>query len=326
MAKTERIDFAYLDDAGFQRLYAARIEPCFIANEAGRVAAVQTFKQRGLVTAGIAIALAVVGFLIWRSVTPALVLGMFGAIGGGIWAYQPLAKVGEKLKQEYCSAIAEAMDAHFAMGGFAPPAFERIKALSLVPNYSRSKFEDRFYGTHRGASYDLYEAHLEQRHTDSKGRTSYSTVFRGQLIRLHFTRDFLGTTIVRRDAGLFNVFGGGNSNGRKLERVGLVDPKFEKIFEVWGTDQVEARYLVHPVMMERLLELETTLQGKRVRCAFEGGDVLIAVEGGNLFEPGDLFKPLADPARARRIVDDIVGVIRVMEYVLTAQAARPAAT
>jgi hypothetical protein len=50
--------------------------------------------------------------------------------------------------------------------------------------------------------------------------------------------------------------------------------------------------------------------------------LLVAVEGGNLFEPGDLFKPLVDPARARRIVDEIAGVVKVMDQVLTAQAQR----
>jgi hypothetical protein len=319
------IDFAHLDEAGFSRLYRERIEPCFVANEEGRQAGVAAFKRRGLIAAGIVLALALGAVLIWRAFPPVAFVLLAGGVLGGIWAYQPLAKLGEKLKQEYCSAIAQALGGTFAMGGFAPPALDRIKTLSLVPTYARSKFEDCFNGAHRGASYELYEAHLEQRRSDSKGRTHYSTVFRGQLIRLHFPRNFLGTTIVRRDAGIFNAFGGGKSNGQKLDRVGLVDPKFEKIFEVWGTDQVEARYLVHPVMMERLLELETALQGKRIRCAFEGGDMLIAVEGGNLFEPGDLFKPLNDPQRARRIVDDIAGVIRVMDYVLTAQAARPAA-
>jgi hypothetical protein len=238
------------------------------------------------------------------------------------FAYAPLASLGRKLKQEYCAAIASAMGATFDMGGFEPPALQRLKDLRLIPGYSRSSFEDLFTGAHKGAQYQLYEAHLEQRHTDSKGRTYYTTVFRGQLIRMHFTRNFLGVTIVRRDAGVFNLFGGGTVDGKKLERVGLEDPKFEKAFEVWGNDQVEARYLLHPVMMENLLGLETGLKGKKLRCAFENGDVLVAVEGGNLFEPGDLFKPLVDPARARRIVDEIAGVVRVMDRVLTAQALR----
>jgi hypothetical protein len=139
---------------------------------------------------------------------------------------------------------------------------------------------------------------------------------------MRFPREFLGVTIVRRDLGVFNVFGGGESNGHKLERVRLVDPSFEKAFEVWGTDQVEARYLLHPVMMERLIALESGLHGKRIRCAFEGGDLLAAVEGGDLFEPGDMFKPLVDPSRARRIVDEIASVVRVMDQVLTAQVIR----
>jgi hypothetical protein len=76
-------------------------------------------------------------------------------------------------------------------------------------------------------------------------------------------------------------------------------------------------------MMERLIELEKALHGKKIRCGFENGDLLIAVEGGNLFEPGDLFKPLVDPERARRIVNEVSGVFRVMDQVLTAQNARP---
>jgi hypothetical protein len=214
------------------------------------------------------------------------------------------------------------MGASFQIAAFAPPALERIKALRLLPGYQRANFEDLFSGTHKGARFELYEGHLEQRTTDSKGRTRYSTVFRGQLIRMHFPIEFLGVTVVRRDAGVFNMFGGGDIEGRKLERVRLVASQFEKAFEVWGTDQVEARYLLHPVMMERLIALETGLHGKRIRCAFENGDLLVAVEGGNLFEPGDLFKPLVDPSRARRIVDEIASVVKVMDQVLTAQNTR----
>ena len=316
------IDLARLDDAAFQRLYKERIEPCFVANESDRVAAVAKFKQRLMIGGGVAVALGLGGFLIWRQWDIVAVILFMVAIVAGIVAYQPLAKVGETLKRQYCSAIADAMGATFAMGAFEPPAFDRLRALNLVPGFSRSSFEDLFRGTYKSSAFELYEGHLEQRHTDSKGRTRYTTVFRGQLIRMHFPREFLGVTIVRRDAGVFNVFGGGKAQGQKLERVRLVDSRLERAFEVWGNDQVEARYLLHPVMMERLLELETKLHGKRLRCAFEGGDVLVAVEGGNLFEPGDLFKPLVDPARAKRIVDEISGVFGVMDQVLTAQAAR----
>ncbi|HEX8900302.1 DUF3137 domain-containing protein [Vitreimonas sp.] len=322
-AQPQLIDLARLDDATFDRLYKERIEPCFVANEADRVEAVATFKKWMWITVGLAAAAAIALVLSTQQMVHGLMLALAVLVVGGVLAYQPLAKVGQTLKRQYCAAIAEAMGASFSLSGFSPPAFPRLQQLQLVPSFARSKFEDWFHGNYKDCSFDLYEAHLEQRSTDSKGRTRYTTVFRGQLIRMHFPIEFLGVTIVRRDAGVFNVFGGGKADGRQLERVRLVASEFEKAFEVWSTDQVEARYLLHPVMMERLIALETALHGKRIRCAFENGDLLVAVEGGNLFEPGDLFKPLVDPSRARRIVDEIASVVKVMDQVLTAQNTRP---
>lgn len=312
------IDFANLDDAGFQKFYADKIEPCFAANEADRVAAVGTFKKRALI--GGAVTLLIVAAL--AAFTHELMPPLIGLIMIGLIAYSiavgPLTQVGQHVKLAYCKAIGDAMGAAYEMGDFQPPAFDRFEDLRLTPSYARSHFEDKFSGTYLGSAFDLYEGHLEQRHTDSKGRTYYSSVFRGQLIRMHFPREFLGVTIVRRDAGIFNALGG----YKNLKKVGLEDPVFERAFEVWGSDQVEARYLLHPAFMQRLLDLETHLKGHKLRCAFQNGDLLVALEGENLFEPGDLFKPLIDVTRAKRIVDEIGSVVRVMDEVLTAQARR----
>ena len=313
------VDICNLDEAGYQALYKSRIEPVFQANENDRLTAVQTLKSRGLIGAGVAL---VVTVIVWQlangSFGPAFVALIITGLIAYAWASAPLNAVGKRVKQSYCDGIAQAMGATYKMGDFEPPAFDRFEHWKLTPGYSRSHFEDWFSGAYKGSSYDLYEGHLEQRHTDSKGRTYYSTVFRGQLVRMHFPRDFLGVTVVRRDMGIFNVFGGGLG----LKKVGLEDPVFEKAFEVWGSDQVEARYLLHPALMQRLLDLETRMKGQKLRCAFQGGDLLVAIEGGNRFEPGDLFKPLDDPARARRIVDDIASVMRVMDEAISAQSRR----
>ncbi len=319
------LDLAQIDEATFQRLYAERIAPCFVSNEDDRQAAVASFKRRALIGGGVAVVTALAVGAWAHEAMPGFMTGLVLGVVALAVAYYPLSRLARRLKQQYCTAIAEAMGAQFSVGGFDPPALARVKTMRLLPSYQRSSFEDLFTGAHKGARFDLYEAHLEQRSTDSKGRTRYTTVFRGQIVRMQFPREFLGVTIVRRDAGIFNAFGGGEIEGRKLERVGLVASEFERAFEVWSTDQVEARYLLHPVMLERLIALESALRGKRIRCAFHNGEVLVAVEGGNLFEPGDLFKPLLDPARARRIVDEIAGVVKVMDQVLTAQAARPTA-
>ncbi|MEJ0061252.1 MAG: DUF3137 domain-containing protein [Terricaulis sp.] len=315
---SEAADLVALDDAGFQRLYDTRIGPAFASHEAARVAGVDKFRSRMIIGFPASLILGALAMLQFDNTGVGFAAAVVGFVITGIYAYAPLSVVKGQVKLASLTALAEAMGVTFTLAAFAPPAFARYRELGLLPGHDRSKFEDLFQGNYKRAAFDLYEAHLEQRHTDSKGRTTWTTAFRGQIVRLGFPRKFLGVTIVRRDAGILNVFGG----GKNLERVGLEDPVFEKAFEVFGTDQVEARYLLHPVFMQRLVDLETALKGKKLRCAFEQGDLLIAIEGGNLFEPGDMFKPLADPARARKIVDDIAGVLRVMDSVLTAQAAR----
>lgn len=314
---TETLDLTRIDDAGFQRLYAERIEPCFAANEEGRQQAVKTFWRRLAIGAPVVILLAIALAVRQQEFGYAAFAAIIGGFGLSWYAYHPIDRLTKAVKTQSLGSIAEAMRATYQLGGFDPPALGRARELNLLPSYNRSSFEDLFCGEHRKASFDLYEAHLKQHRRTGKS-SSTVTVFRGQIIRLHFPREFAGVTVVRRDAGVLNFLNGLG----ELKRVGLVDPKFEKVFEVYGTDQVEARFLVHPAFMERLLELEAALKGKRIRCAFEGGDLIICIEGGNLFEPGSLFEPLVDPSRARRIVDELASVMRVMDAVLTAQAQR----
>ena len=61
---------------------------------------------------------------------------------------------------------------------------------------------------------------------------------------------------------------------------------FSKIFEAYGTDQVETRYLLTPTFMQRLVDLEQSVDGKKIRFAFTGGQLLIAVETENRYEAG----------------------------------------
>jgi hypothetical protein len=313
---SETIDLAKLDDAGFDRLYRERIEPLFEGSEGDRQAAVKSFRNRmtvGVPLAGVAGLGVGFGF---QDFVPGLMAGVFGVFGAYAYAQGPVSKVAQQVKHASLGALATAIGATYQGKNFSPVALDRFRGLNLLPSYDRSSFEDCFAGSRLGCSFELYEAHLEDERRDKDGDTDWVTVFRGQLIRVHFPKQFQGVTVVRRDAGIFN---GLSAMFGKLERVGLTDPKFEKAFEVYGSDQVEARYLVHPVFMERLLEIERTFEGKRVRCGFTDGDLIVAVEGGDKFEPGSMFKPLADPERARKIVGEIAQILKLMDAVLTAE-------
>ena len=308
------LDLVNLDDEAFTQLYTHRVEPLLKAREGERQKAVKACVWRGSLGTVVALGITGVSFNFF-DVDAVIIIGClsFGAV---YWyAFEPINKVAATAKIDSLSAISQAIGCEYEYSGFTPDAFPKFNELLLLPPCDRSGYHDRFGGHHHGCAFAFCDGHLERKVRSNKS-TRWVTVFRGQLIKIAFPKQFLGLTIVRRDAGMFNFLERWSSS---LDRVGLNDSRMEKAFEVYSNDQVEARYLLHPVFMERLLELETRFKGKNLRCAFVEGNLLIVVEGGDKFEIGSMFSPLADASRVRTIVDDLSEILRLIDAVLTAE-------
>lgn len=306
-----------LEDDAVAKLYNERVEPLLRASETDRKTAMKAYQQRLILISlgALAVAGAIYGFGGEDQIFNAVFFAVFAFGIGHYWAYKPLEAVGYAAKDRTLRAIASAVGCNYQLNGFAPDGLSEFKEFSLLPNYDRSNWEDRFSGEHLGCAYAFCDGHLETR-VQTKNGSRWVTVFRGQTVCIRFPKKFQGTTVVRRDRGLFNFF---QRWSTKLQRVGLSDARLERAFEVYSDDQVEARYLIHPVFMERLLELETSFKGQQLRCAFIDGDLIIAVEGGDKFEIGTMFANLDDIKRARNVVADLRQVVRLVDAVLTAE-------
>lgn len=106
--------------------------------------------------------------------------------------------------------------------------------------------------------------------TDSKGRRQehWIDIFRGFFFIADFNKNFQGQTVVFRNSWFKLNLG--------KQRVKLENPNFEKQFDVFSTDQVEARYILTPNLMERLLELDSRFPGK-ITVSFRDSSVIIAI-------------------------------------------------
>lgn len=122
------------------------------------------------------------------------------------------------------------------------------------------------------------KAEEEQVTTDSKGNTStrWVDIFSGFFFIADFQKDFRGQTVIYRDSW----FKWGNSG----QRVKLENPEFEKRFDTYTTDQVEARYILTPTLMEKLMELDRKFPGQ-ITLSFLDSKVIIAIpDSKNHFE------------------------------------------
>lgn len=231
-------------------------------------------------------------FLIWAvfSFGAGLFAGVMVGGAGQLWAAAARTPVVNAIKQEMNQRIAAAMGCSFTHVATPGAEFALALTFEMLPSHDRDAFEDQWQGDVAGRPFNLYEAHLEKWRGSGKNRRM-ETVFRGVLMTVGFARDFHGITLVEREGNHLTLFGLRDSitiEGVKLERVKMVDPKFEDDFTIWSTDQVEARYLVHPAYVERLIAIEQRFRGQKLRALFHGGNVVIALEARNQFESGSL--------------------------------------
>ena len=165
----------------------------------------------------------------------------------------------------------------------------------------RYKAEDLVFGKLGATELMFSEVHSEYKttHTDSKGHThtEWHTIFKGILFVGDFNKHFAGATFVLPDTaeGLFGRFGQKlqSWNPSRPDLVRMEDPEFEKLFVVYGTDQIEARYILSPSLMQRITEFKQKA-GRRIYLSFVASKVFVAVEcQRNLFEP-KVFTTLLD--------------------------------
>ncbi|MGB6230928.1 MAG: DUF3137 domain-containing protein [Litorimonas sp.] len=299
--------------AGFSDAFARTVQPVLAERDGLRRAAV----KRGLLAVVVCTVLGTVAsLLLWRATDAddTVLLAMptlFGPVVGFILFGVLTQKVRSDTKSRIVTAVTDHIgwqfDSHVSSFNLAP--FESHYLLTKA--HDRRSFEDRLSGSAHGAAFESVEAHLEKRRRDSKGRETWSTVFRGQLMRIDFPTRTFGRTVVLRDRKMFNRKKKGD-----MKRVGLADPVFERAFEAYGTDQVEARVILDPAFMQRMVDLEASVDGKRIRFAFADNDLFIAVETSNRYEAGSMFKPLDAPERTQRILDEIGAIYDIVDGVL----------
>jgi len=154
-------------------------------------------------------------------------------------------------------------------------------------------------------------------HESGSGKNKHrTTVFRGIFFIGDFNKHFIGQTIVLPDTAqkLFGRFGQKlqSLNVFRGKLIKLEDPEFESHFVVYGSDQVEARYILSTSLMARITDFKEKT-GKRIYLSFIGSMVFVAISyTRDLFEP-KLFKTLLDFGPIRQYYEDLALAIGIVD-------------
>jgi hypothetical protein len=188
----------------------------------------------------------------------------------------------------------------------------------FLKGVDRYRGEDYIIGIKGKTEFEFSELHTEYitvTRTKNGRSTSRHTIFKGIFFVADFHKDFNGRTFVLPDTieGLLGKFGQTlqKANFSRPDLVKLEDPEFEKAFCVYADDQVEARYILSPSLMRRILNYKEKF-GNKIYLSFIQSKLYIALSSNkNHFEP-KVFSSVTNPGLIDEYLADLelfVGIV-----------------
>jgi len=177
---------------------------------------------------------------------------------------------------------------------------EFINAQLFTTQPDRYHTEDLVTGKDEKTTFYFAEVHAEYKtetQTKSGRQVHWHDILKGIIFSADFNKNFNGITVVRpKDFGSSigawfseNIFSFGDKDIVKLE-----NDYFNKNFVTQSTNQVEARYILTPAMMEKIAELNER-SAYCISLSFINSSLYIAFPlDNNYFEP-PVFKTLLTP-------------------------------
>ena len=293
--------------------YESQIFPKVRLFEESRVEKLSDFRKRIFmgIPGGIVIIVAVLTALIWSqkflnndsTLEKFINFGVqnsifvfFGLVTGvAYWVAKPIMEYQTDIKTQIFPQVFDYYE-RIGVGKFdykveSPLAMNELEESDIIPSYDHAHLEDYVKGSYKGVSIELVEARLTENRGNGKNNKIVYT-FGGMLVRLSMNKSFIGHTIMKRDQGKVGNWFANKFSDKDKQKVALEDPVFEKEFEVYSTDQVEARYLLSTSFMERLLSLSSVMNCKGIQASFYDNHLLVMVPTKHdHFEVGSIYTP-----------------------------------
>ena len=199
----------------------------------------------------------------------------------------------------------------FSYGTQSNISKQTLQYSKIIKPYDSFQTDDCFTGMYENIPISITEYALYQRktvHSNGKVRTVTVKTGGGILFNAKMNKNFNGQTIVVKDKGLFNHFVG----YKNLNRVGLESPEFEKTYETYSDNQIEARYILTTVMMEYMLQLKKIFP--QITFSFFNQEIYINIETHkNLFECNSFFRSLINKKRIDKTFEEFYYLFAIIK-------------
>ena len=304
-------------EEGFAEHYRTRLLPRVKYYEKKRIKALSVARSRCLksipiiiVLLGIILAISNSDVLRKNTVSAFLIsVGIISVIV--VFIYSSINKYKTSIKGRIFPRILEFAGDFVYKPNYSAP-FAQYKKYDILPPFDPpvSFSEDYVKGTYNNVNIEFFEARL-MRGAHFKGKKA---VFNGVIAKISVNKKFSSKTIIRADKGSFGDWVSGRKLPENQEVVRLEDPKFDKLFNVYSNDQIEARYLLTTTFMERLIEVEKAFGSQKIECCFYKQYLVMAIHLiKDWFEPGPITKIEDFRDDSKKLLADINSIFNICD-------------
>ena len=168
--------------------------------------------------------------------------------------------------------------------------------------------EDCIYGMADKTAFSFCESSYLYEYKNDDGDDKTDHLFDGLSFEADFNKDFHGVTLLcnKRPKHL---------DDSEYPKVNLESPAFNKKFNVYATDEVEARYILSPALQERFVRLVENLHKssgeKKLMVSFYNSRILILIPSSkNRFEARILSRLKLDRVRKDfLLIHSLMGIV-----------------
>ncbi|MBQ7136547.1 MAG: DUF3137 domain-containing protein [Bacilli bacterium] len=162
---------------------------------------------------------------------------------------------------------------------------------------------DYICAKYKNVSFEFSDVEIEEEHTDSDGDRHRVTVFKGQWYIFDFNKQFKADLQVC-EKGFRNAKLGGLFSFKKFNKVQLEDIEFNKEFNVFAQNNLDAFYVLTPNTMEKIKKLNNSVHGKLLFCFIDNKLHVGLHSGKDLFEP-NLYKKINIEQNHKQAIEEI---------------------
>ncbi len=155
---------------------------------------------------------------------------------------------------------------------------KNIDLQKICPKSTNISPDDVITGKYKGKPVNIIDFALYNRYD-----SGFSKVYQGVLFQTKLSKNFSSNVVIRQRNLNFAIVHG-------MQKVELESNEFNKIYEVYATDQVEARYLLTTSLMEKMIDIHQKGQGLNLQVQNQSVTVVKQTRE-DMFEP-DINKPV----------------------------------